>query len=144
MMNSLASIVNIIHWILILFIVLVPFIGNELLLSLHAILIPGIMMHWVTNNNVCSLTALESSLSGKPVNDTFFGKLLLPLFNVGSKITYFIMLTLLFITILRLQQTDFRLLKLAFKMTIQYLYTIIDILSLGISSKIFDLVTQKL
>jgi hypothetical protein len=37
----------------------IPFIGNNYFLILHAICVPFIMLHWITNDNTCVLTTVE-------------------------------------------------------------------------------------
>ena len=51
--------INIIHIIVILFVVLVPFTNNNFLLIMHTIIIPFIMLHWILNNDTCALTIME-------------------------------------------------------------------------------------
>lgn len=126
MINPLLLFIKIIHWLLISFIIAVPFIGNEWWLTMHAIIIPGIVIHWLTNNNVCSLTYLESRLSGVSMSDTFIGKILFPFFEVNNKIIYFIVLLLLFITLWKLDKTGFRLLKLCFWVSYQIMMIILN------------------
>ena len=60
----LKLVVQIIHILVRIFIVATPFLGDEYLLSLHAITIPFVMLHWITNQTVCALTELEKALSG--------------------------------------------------------------------------------
>jgi len=58
------------HTILVLFIVVIPFIGKNYLLFLHAITGITILIHWIFNNNICSLTLIEyklrETITGKP------------------------------------------------------------------------------
>lgn len=125
MLNSLMLMfVKFIHLCLVLFIVGVPFVGNEWLLTMHAIIVPGIIMHWMTNNNICSLTYLESKLSGVSVNDTFIGKILFPFFEVNNKFIYLIVLLLLFLTLLKLNKTGFGLLKLCISIILDFFVVI--------------------
>lgn len=118
---SLVSVVKIIHWLLILFIVAIPFTYNEFLLTLHTIVIPGIVMHWLTNNNICSLTFLESKLSGVSVDKTFISRILFPFFEIDNKFMYCGIILLWLLTLWKLYPTGFRLLKLAFSV----MYTLI-------------------
>jgi hypothetical protein len=122
----IADIVQIIHIIIRIFIVVVPFIGDEYWLTLHLITIPFIMMHWVVNQTVCVLTEIESAVRGCPRVDTFIGQIVIPIYKnesfVGTIISPFyeikdkdtekkavwIGLTLLWlITFFRLQHTGF-------------------------------------
>jgi len=113
-----------------IFIVATPFLGDEYLLSLHAITIPFVMMHWASNQTVCALTELEKFVSGKKEEDTFFGQIFVPIYKnesfVGTilkpiytvkdkdeeKRLVWIGLTLIwFITLYRLSLADFSYLR---------------------------------
>jgi hypothetical protein len=75
------------HTILVLFIVLIPFFGKNYLLFLHVITGFAILIHWITNNNVCSLTLIEYKLreiiTKKPVDrqDCFMARLIDPVYD---------------------------------------------------------------
>lgn len=57
--------VKFIHLIFLLFIVFAPFSNEPEILFLHASIIPFLWLHWLTNNNTCSLTTLEKFLQKK-------------------------------------------------------------------------------
>lgn len=61
-------IINIIHYIVILCVIFIPFTNNSLLLLLHSIIIPFILFHWYLNNDTCALTLLEKFVREK-IND---------------------------------------------------------------------------
>ena len=124
------NIIQIIHILVRIFIVATPFLGDEYLLSLHAITIPFVMMHWASNQTVCALTELEKFVSGKKEEDTFFGQIFVPIYKnesfVGTilkpiytvkdkdeeKRLVWIGLTLIwFITLYRLSLADFSYLR---------------------------------
>ncbi len=70
----LLFIINIIHILVILFVVIVPFTNNDFLLMIHTIIIPFIMVHWLLNNDTCAITLAEQFVrvqmnGGKPVDD---------------------------------------------------------------------------
>ena len=75
------------HTLLVLFIVLIPFIGKNYLLFLHIITGITILIHWIANNNICSLTIIEYKLreiiTKKPVNrqDCFMARLIDPIYD---------------------------------------------------------------
>ena len=75
------------HTILVLFIVTVPFFGKNYLLFLHSIAGITILIHWVANNNICSLTLIEYKLreiiTKKPVKqqDCFMARLINPVYD---------------------------------------------------------------
>jgi hypothetical protein len=51
--------INIIHILVIIFVVIVPFTNNNFLLLMHSIIIPFIMLHWMLNNDTCAITMME-------------------------------------------------------------------------------------
>ncbi len=52
-------ITNCIHLLLFLFISLIPFSNNDLLLLLYVISIPNLLLHWITHSNACSIVLFE-------------------------------------------------------------------------------------
>lgn len=68
-MDSLSTmIIYILHTLLILFIISVPFMNNNYLALLHFIIIPFIMLHWILNDHTCSIVFVE-----KKMNKLLFG-----------------------------------------------------------------------
>lgn len=133
-MELVVKLIQLIHILVRIFIIAVPFIGGEYMLTIHVIIIPFIMLHWATNQTVCALTELEKmARGGCKDEDTFFGKVITPIYKnesfVGTiispfytiedketeKMAVWIGLTLLWlITLFRLQQTDFAQLRADF------------------------------
>ena len=126
----LKFIIQIIHILVRIFLVATPFLGDEYLLSMHAVTIPFVMMHWASNQTVCALTEMEKLVSGNKEEDTFFGQIFVPIYknesfvgtilkpiytvqdNDEEKRLVWIGLTILwFITLYRLSQTDFSYLR---------------------------------
>jgi hypothetical protein len=120
--SLVATFIRVIHILLVLFIIVVPFTNSEYFLTLHAIGIPGLIIHWVTNNNLCSLTLLESKLTGEQIDNTFIGKIVHPFFEINDYTIYTIVLGLWLISLYKLYPTRFRMLRLCFSITWQYLY----------------------
>jgi hypothetical protein len=83
----LADIIGYVHFLVVLFIVLVPFFGSEYFLTLHLVIIPFIMVHWLTNQTVCALTELEKLVRGG--NETIFGQIFEPIYKDESFIGRF-------------------------------------------------------
>ena len=79
--------ITILHILVVLFFVLIPFTNSNYLLVLHSIIVPFIIFHWIVNNNTCVLTILEhkfrEKLTGQKIssNDTFMGRLLNPIYD---------------------------------------------------------------
>lgn len=86
----LADIIGYIHFLIVCFIVLTPFIGTEYFLTLHLLIVPFIMVHWLTNQTVCALTEIEKIVRGGcESRDTFFGKIVEPVYESESFIGRF-------------------------------------------------------
>jgi len=62
MNELLLYLIIILHFIFVMFVVLVPFIGNNYFLLLHAIFVPFMMAHWLANDNNCVLTVMEKQI----------------------------------------------------------------------------------
>jgi hypothetical protein len=78
-------IIQIIHFLVVLFILAVPFFGGDYLLSLHFLVVPFIMLHWITNQSVCALTEIEKLVRGGcESKDTFFGQVMDPIYKSES------------------------------------------------------------
>ena len=55
-------------------------------MSLHLIIIPFIMLHWITNQSVCALTEMEKLIKGeKDENKTFFGQVVGPVYKFRTQ-----------------------------------------------------------
>jgi hypothetical protein len=139
----LVWLIQIIHFFVLAFIALVPFIGNEYLLSLHILIVPFIMLHWLTNQTVCALTELEKIVRGGCEDgDTIFGQIMTPIYKDESFIgriiapihtfedadaekraVWFGLITLWFITLIRLWPTGFRQLRRDFESIFTHLRT---------------------
>ena len=81
----IADIIHYIHFLVRIFIVATPFIGNEYFLTLHLMIIPFIMIHWLTNQTVCALTELERlARGGCKADETIFGQIFTPIYKNES------------------------------------------------------------
>ncbi len=65
MNEIILKLIIIIHTILVLFIIIVPFTNSNYLLFLHAIICPFIMLHWLLSDNTCALTLMEKFVRQK-------------------------------------------------------------------------------
>lgn len=86
--NSLmANIVRVLHLILVVLIIVTPFLNYNRYLLLYLICIPFIILHWLTNNDICVLTLLEKKLRGKNENEDkeyFTEQLISPVFTFAN------------------------------------------------------------
>ena len=106
------NVVRFIHAIFIIFVLIAPFTNFELLLSYHFIIIPFLWLHWITNNDICALTLIESKLTGVDMNSTYMGSIISPIYQIQNFHFYIITAVLFLISAYRLYtQFDFRLLK---------------------------------
>lgn len=71
----LADLVFLLHLCFVLFVLVGPFIENDQVLLLHAIVVPSLLLHWATNQDICALTLLESHLRGVKMSETFLDRL---------------------------------------------------------------------
>lgn len=62
MKEILLKIITLLHILLVIFVVVVPFTSSNYFLLLHAIFIPFLILHWVCNDNTCVLTIIERNL----------------------------------------------------------------------------------
>jgi hypothetical protein len=82
--------INVLHIIVILFVLCAPFSGSNYFLTMHIIIVPFILLHWVLNNNTCSLTVAEKFIRektyGNPVkNDECFSyKFIAPIYDFNK------------------------------------------------------------
>ena len=102
------------HVLLMLFILLVPFFGSNYLLTMHFIIVPFIILHWVVNNNTCALTIMEhkirETMTGTvcDVNDCITYRIVSPVYDFNknynnfSSIIYIITISLWLISAYRL------------------------------------------
>lgn len=78
----LTWVIRLIHALVVAFFVLAPFTNNQQILTMHLILVPFLLLHWVTNQSVCALTELEKILCGKQHDcETFMGKIMGPIYT---------------------------------------------------------------
>lgn len=119
-MDLVPEIIRTIHWSLIVFIIGAPFFAGEVDLTLHAVVVPFLMLHWVTNQSICALTEMEKYLRGKTDDDeTFFGQVVGPVYKFRTKgieniMLWGLLVTLWIVTLVQLQRSGFRHLRADF------------------------------
>jgi hypothetical protein len=113
----LASFIKVIHFLLVVFIILTPFFGSPYMLTMHLVIVPFIMAHWLTNQSVCALTEMEKMLTGATCDEeTFFGKIVGPVYKFRTQgeenmFLWTLLITLWFITFVKLKKNNFEYLR---------------------------------
>jgi hypothetical protein len=113
----LGHLIGLIHYLLIVFIIGTPFMGSEYFMTLHIVIIPFIMLHWITNQSVCALTEMEKLLKGETDDDkTFFGQVVGPVYKFrtqGDENTFLwtLLIGLWLISVYKLHSTDYSYLR---------------------------------
>jgi hypothetical protein len=88
--DSLIILINIIHLIVVIFVLAAPFSDSNYLMLLHIIVVPFIILHWLLNNNTCCLTVAEKYIREKNVgtsvkaDDCFTYQLVAPIYDFNK------------------------------------------------------------
>jgi len=88
--KSILVLITVLHLIIVLFIVIAPFTNSNYLLLLYVITVPFIILHWVMNNNTCSLTVAEKYIRQKTYgiilndDDCFTYNLIAPIYDFNK------------------------------------------------------------
>jgi hypothetical protein len=90
------NIIFYIHVALFVMAILIPFMNNEKFLEIYSIVIPLLFFHWGVNNDTCALTQLEMYATGKEKTQTFFGRLMEPIYKIDDTQSGKVTKTLLF------------------------------------------------
>jgi hypothetical protein len=104
-MNILGDIILFIHLFILIFVLVIPFSGNQPLLLLNFALLMAIAFHWIMNDTTCALTLLEKVVRGETDDKrTFFGRVMGPVYSFGSEklTTQIILFILIMITLYNL------------------------------------------
>ena len=107
------KIITICHLIFIIFVLLTPLSNSNYLLFMHSIIIPFILLHWLTNNDICALTLMEKTIRKKinknsTYEDCFTCRIIDPVFkfdknpDVQNKILYSGIILLWIVSVLKL------------------------------------------
>lgn len=80
--NVFASIVCVIHIIIIILILYIPIFSNSnYFIFVCAIFLPFLELHWLFNNNVCCLTEIEKKIRGIDDKQSFINKIISPIYS---------------------------------------------------------------
>jgi hypothetical protein len=109
-MNVLANLISFFHILVILFILIAPFTNTPYLWILHVAFGVSLLVHWIGNNNMCSLSVFESQLRGLDYTESFTHKFVAPMYDVSkstwSTICYIIVVILTSISIYKIYNSD--------------------------------------
>jgi hypothetical protein len=116
-------VIRTVHYMTVLFLIFAPFLPSELFLTYHAMFMPFLWIHWVTNNDICALSLAESKLTGvENHNHTFLGSLISPVFKIKNRDFYVASVVLFAVTLLRLHfQYNFGLAKETYRQIVMLL-----------------------
>ena len=60
----------------------IPFLKNTQLLEMYSLLVPFIFYHWSVNDDTCALTQMEMYVTGNSKEETFFGRIMGPIYKM--------------------------------------------------------------
>jgi hypothetical protein len=95
--------VSMLHTLLIIYMIVLPFVTNSLdMLFLHIAILMSIVFHWVLNNDVCALTLFEQQVFPEtPKDDLFVQRLVGPVYNIRNVDTHLATYAILLFTVYR-------------------------------------------
>ena len=76
-------IIQILHILVILYVLMGPFIQEPLNMFLYLLIIPFLVLHWVFNNNSCALTIMEAKMRNIPLDQGFIYRVITPIFKIN-------------------------------------------------------------
>jgi hypothetical protein len=90
-MSFWAGVVRAVHLLVVLIVIISPFYAEQLSLTTYVIMVPFLVLHWLSNNNVCVLTLMERKLrktAGQELNgddnELFLGSIISPVYDVHN------------------------------------------------------------
>lgn len=87
-MTLAANIVRLIHLALVLFVVVVPLAAGKdthwSILAVHCMTVVTLLVHWITKQNACFLTLVESTLRGVPNTQSFMYSIVAPVYQIDD------------------------------------------------------------
>ena len=75
---------------------IVPFMKNKQNLEFYSLLVPFIFFHWSVNDDTCALTQMEMYVTGNSKDDTFFGRVMGPIYKMDDNEANNLLKSLLF------------------------------------------------
>jgi len=62
----------------------IPFMKNKQNLEFYSLLVPFIFFHWSVNDDTCALTQMEMAITGNDKEETFFGRIMGPIYKMDD------------------------------------------------------------
>ena len=89
--NILLLLLKLCHISILLFILLVPFTNNTILVFIHILFSILLLLHWYIQSDVCFLTYVEAIITGEDVNQGYIYKIISPFYNISRlKVKYMV------------------------------------------------------
>lgn len=77
--------------------IITPIIAPKRILRAYSIIIVILFFHWMTNDDTCILTHLESKITGKPKDETFIGRVIKPIYKIDETDSKLVLKTVFFL-----------------------------------------------
>jgi len=90
------NIIFFIHLLFFITMLIVPFMKNKQNLEFYSLLVPFIFFHWSVNDDTCALTQMEMYVTGNSKDDTFFGRVVGPIYKMDDNEANKLLKSLLF------------------------------------------------
>jgi hypothetical protein len=78
------NIIFTLHAVFLVCLIIIPFLNNERWLQTYSLIIPFIFYHWSVNDDTCAMTQLETYMTGKNKDETFFHRLVSPVYKMDD------------------------------------------------------------
>ena len=88
--DSIIILISVLHILVVLFVILIPFSDNDALMFLHVMVVPFILAHWIMNNNKCCLSVAENEVrkmtngTKSSTKDTFVYQFIAPIYDFNK------------------------------------------------------------
>lgn len=84
-MDAMAVVVRAIHLAFVLWMVWTPFKGGVDFLLMHAVTVPGLLVHWAVHSDGCVLTFLEKKMRGiEEDSKSFIWNIVNPIYKIDD------------------------------------------------------------
>ena len=110
---SMAPLVRAIHLGFIAWMMYAPFSGIDEFLVLHVIVVPFLVLHWVTSSSGCFLTLLEKRMRGLENDDeSFVHSIVAPIYVIDdASLRYVVMALTIGLWLVSLRQVSWAMVK---------------------------------